>query len=68
MCASTECLLGLEVGNNNQWGCEVESTISLMVSPNSLDLGWNTAADLQGFFQNNIDCLISQVNVQCIPF
>ena len=68
MCASTECLLGLGVGDNNQWDREVGSAISLMVSSSSLDLGLNTAADLWGFLKNNIDCLRNQVNVQCIPF
>ena len=38
----------------------VESAISLMVSGNSLDLGWNTAADLWDSLHNNIDCLINQ--------
>ena len=66
--ASTESLLGLGVEDNNCWGHEVESAISFMVSHNSPDMGWNIAADLQGFLQNNIDCLISQVNVGCIPF
>ena len=68
MHASTEHLLGLGLWDNNQWGHEVESVISLTVSHNSLNLGLNTAADLWGFLQNNIDCLTNQVNVQCIPF
>ena len=68
MHASAECLLGLGVEDNNQWDCEVESAVSLTVSHDSLDLGWNTAADLWGFLQNNIDCLTNQVNVWCIPF
>ena len=66
--ASVERPLGLVVGCNIHWGHKVKSVVSLMVSRNSLDLGWNTAADLWGFLLNNIDCLINQVNVGCIPF
>ena len=65
MHARAEHLLGLVVGG---WGHEVESVISLMVSHNSLDLDRNTAADLWGSLHNNIDCLISQASVGCIPF
>ena len=68
MHASAKHLLGVGLEDNNQWGHEVESAISLMVSCNSLDLDWNTAANLWGFLWNNIDCLTNQVNVQCIPF
>ena len=42
--------------------------ISFTMSHNNLDLDWNTAADLWDSLCNNIDCLISQVNVGCIPF
>ena len=68
MCASTESLQGLVVVGNICWGHEIESAISLTVFHNSLDLGWNTAADLWDSLCNNIDCLINQVNVECIIF
>ena len=68
MHASAECLLGLVVEGNTHWDREVLSVITLMVSLNNLDLGWNTAADLWDSLHNNIDCLISQASVGCIPF
>ena len=68
MCASTEHLLGLGVEDNNQWGCEIESVISLTVVHNSLGLSWYTAVDLRGFLWKNVDCLTNQVKVWCTPF
>ena len=68
VCVSTECLLGLVVVGDIHWGREVESAISLMVSHNSLGLDRNTAANLWDSLHNNIDCLISQASVGCIPF
>ena len=68
MHASAEHLLGLVVEGNSRWDHEVFSVTTSLVSHNNLDLGWNTAADLWDSLHNNIDCLINQANVQCIPF
>ena len=68
MPASTERLLGLVVEGNSHWDHEVFSVTALLVSCNSLDLDWNTAADLWDSLCNNIDYLISQANVGCILF
>ena len=67
VCASAEHMLGLVVGGNTHWGHEVESVISLTVSCNRLYLDRNTAADLWGSLCNNIDYLINQADVGCIP-
>ena len=68
MHTSAEHLLGQGLGGNNKWDHEALSAISLTVSCNNLDLGWNTAADLQVHLLSNIDCLANRVYVWCIPF
>ena len=68
MHARVECLLGLVVEGNSCWDHKVFSVTASLVSCNNLDLGWNTAADLWDSLLNNIDCLINQTNVGCIPF
>ena len=68
MHASAECLLGQVMEGNSRWDQEVFSVTTLLVSHNNLDLGWNTAADLWDSLHNNIDVLIDQANVGCIPF
>ena len=66
MCAG--CLLGQVVEGNKHWDSEVLSVTTLLVSCNNLDLGWNTAADMWDSLHHNIDCMIDQANVGCIPF
>ena len=68
MHVSAEHLLGQVVEGNSHWDHEAFSVTALLASHNNLDLGWNTAADLWDPLHNNIDYLIDQANVGCIPF